>query len=272
MPQRQNTRSPRCGPGGVGARQGSFGHGRGFLLGSAGLALTAGTTGWKHLSTGGHGGCGPAGRGLRPPLSALRQACARCVCSRLGALLAQLSLPLPVPAPGLALPQPQQLPVSSFLGLRSPEGGSWPSSALLAQPTSEPASSCGLARGRGAARTALRAGLWMEQFRFRGQAARWKTHAQPVSGLKKKRRHISADVKSRLGHATVGTPGSGLPGGCRRGDQQGLLGANGRRQRCLPLPGLCPVSRAARRWLTPLTFSGQGLARSERSALRRSVI
>ena len=35
------------------------GHGRGFLLGSAGLALTAGTTGWKHLSTGGLGAPGP---------------------------------------------------------------------------------------------------------------------------------------------------------------------------------------------------------------------
>lgn len=54
----------------------------------------------------------------------------------------------------------------------------------------------------------------MEQFYFRGQAARWKTHTQPVSGLKKKRHHISAVVKPRLGHAAVCPGVSGAAGCC----------------------------------------------------------
>lgn len=118
--------------------------------------------------------------------------------------------------------------------------------------------------------TALRAGLWAEQFPFKGQAARWKTRTQPVSGLKKKRRQNSAEVKSRLGHVPCfGLPapvcpwgvGAGIsgPAGCCRAESAG------RRQRCLPFPGLCPVSRVAWRRVPPLTFSGQGLAQSERS-------
>lgn len=219
-PRGQSAQPPQRGPGGVGVRRVPWARTRVPALGSAGLALAAGTTGRKHPSTGGRGGCSPAGPRAPPaalcPTAGLR---ALCVCSRPRGS-AQLSPPLSAAAPGLTLPQPQQLPGSSFLGLRSLEGGLWPSSALLAQPTSESASSCGPARGRGATRTALCAGLWMEQCCFRGQAARWKTHTQPVSRLKKKRHHISAVVKSRLGHgavcpAGVGPGVSGAAGCCR---------------------------------------------------------
>ena len=127
--------------------------------------------------------------------------------------------------------------------------------------------SCGPTPARGAARTALRAGLWAEQLPFKGQAARWKTRTHPVSGAKKKRRHTSADVKSTPGHAALSGPSPSLPVGRWRGNWQAcwvLPGGEHGPQAALPLsPG--SQSRLARRRVPPLTFSGQGLAQSERS-------
>ena len=137
--------------------------------------------------------------------------------------------------------------------------------AQLSSPSIAHGGRCGLTPARGAARTAFRAGLWAEQFPFKGQAARWKTHTQPVSSLKKKRRHISADVKSRLGHAAVLGPRPQSTRWASARGLAGLLGAAGRRApaagSAASFPGLC----LARRRVPLLTFSGQGLAQSERS-------
>lgn len=177
----------------------------------------------KHPSTGGRASCGPAGRGCAMLRS--RPALRVCPRPRSSAWLSSLSLLLLLGSPCRSL--------SSCLAPHFSACVPW--RRLVAQ-LSSPGTAhvrvglgCGPARGRGEPPGPSCAGLWMEQCCFRGQAARWKTHTQPVKRLKKKRHHISAVVKSGWGHAAV----------CRAG-VDGVSGAAG----CCwprvypPLPGL----------------------------------